>query len=76
MDEFGVILVHNFFLNNRVIFALLRKLGEEEQQLRRQDDLKDQCVEHSNAGSGVQRGKRKEHGVYQDMYWPEQAKQA
>ncbi len=64
VDKFGIVLVHNFLLDDGVILALLRELGEEEQQLRRQDDLNHQRVEDSHAGPRVHRGKREKHDVY------------
>lgn len=76
MNEFGVIFVHDFFLDNGVVLALLRELGEEQKKLRRQNDLDHQRVEDCDAGARVQGSKRQKHDVNQHMCWSEQAKQA
>jgi hypothetical protein len=76
VDKLGVILVHHFLLNYRIVSALLGKSRNKEKELDGENSLDKKRIEDRHTRTGVERCKWKEEDVNKNMPRAEEAKEA
>lgn len=67
VNQLGVVLMHDLFLNKRSIFILLREPGLEQHKLSGQYDLENEAIEDGDARSCVEWRQREKHHVDENV---------